>query len=623
MGKAAAGSSAPLKAFIGAPHSSRWARNLWSMLLALVLTTVAFLASRALRTMAGQISPIWLANAVLLAQMMVARPRQRYWVLAGGILGNLAANLLVGRSLGVALAFTSADILEVVIALVFASSVPTVAELIRLKPLVKFLVGGVLLAPIASGLLVTALLGRQLSGPLLPTLAAWFVSDALSLAILTPAAVAFWSGEATRLLHAERRMKTGLLLLLVCMVTIGVFGQNRLHLLYWALPPIMLLAFQADLAAVLIGLLLCLAIALWFTLHGSGPLWSYPFESMEGRIFALQLYLAATLGIALPISAIQAQRKRLIALLCDSERRYRMLAENATDIVMSMGLDGRLTYVSPRANTVLGYAPSDLTGVYYPDLALPDDRDALATAIENMARGATEAAQVTRVRRLDGQALWMETSLRLVIDPFSGKPEALMATVRDITERKMAEQRLADERMELQGLAFRDGLTGVFNRRHFDRELELQWRQAAQADTHSSLAIIMVDIDAYKNYNDHYGHQSGDDCLRAIAQTIASLARHPTDVVARYGGEEFALILKDADQQGALVVAERIRTGVESLRIPHSTGSTGIVTISVGVAAQRPSEGGDGSGLLAAADRALYAAKRLGRNRTCVAEPLA
>jgi diguanylate cyclase (GGDEF)-like protein len=129
----------------------------------------------------------------------------------------------------------------------------------------------------------------------------------------------------------------------------------------------------------------------------------------------------------------------------------------------------------------------------------------------------------------------------------------------------------------------------------------------------------MVDVDAYKSYNDHYGHQRGDDCLRKIAQAIASLAMRPTDVVARYGGEEFALILKDTDQQGALVVAERLRQEVENLRIPHLACSTGIVTVSAGVAAQRPSEGGDASGLVAAADGALYAAKRRGRNRSCVA----
>jgi PAS domain S-box-containing protein len=199
-----------------------------------------------------------------------------------------------------------------------------------------------------------------------------------------------------------------------------------------------------------------------------------------------------------------------------------VLAENATDIVMSMGLDGRLTYISSRATPVLGYAPGDLLGVYYPKLALPDDHDVLATAIANVAAGAPEASRDSRLLCLDGQVLWMETNLRLVIDPFSGKPEALTGTVRDITERKVAEQRVADERRKLQGLAFRDGLTGLFNRRYFDRELEHQWRPEARADSPRFVALLMVDIDAFKHYNDHYGHQGGDDCLRTIAQAIAS-----------------------------------------------------------------------------------------------------
>jgi diguanylate cyclase (GGDEF)-like protein/PAS domain S-box-containing protein len=564
-----------------------------------------------------------MANAVLLAQMMVAPPRQRYWVLTGGALGNLAEDLLFGHSLGAALSYSSAGILEVAIAFAFAPRrISTVAELIQPKPLVKFLLGGVLLAPFASGLLAAALVGGPLNGPLLPTVINGFVSDALSLAIFTPSAVVFWTGEVASLLHVDNRLKTGALLLLISLVTIGVFGlRHHFPLLYWAFPPIVLLAFQADLAGLLVGLLLFLAIALWFTMHGVGALWAYPFTSMQARIFALQLLIVAALSIALPISATQAQRRRLIDLLRDGERRYRVLAEHATDIVMSMGLDGRLTYVSPRAEAVLGYASDDLVGAYYPDLVLPEDREVLATTIKDLAIGVTEASQLSRLRRPDGRALWLETYLRSVIDPFSGKPEALTATVRDITERKMTEQRLADERKELHGLAYRDSLTGLSNRRHFDCELELQWQQDAGADTAGFVAIVMVDIDAYKSYNDHYGHQNGDDCLRAVAQAIAASVKRPNDVVARYGGEEFALILPGTDERGAMEVAERIRHSVESRQLPHLACSTGIVTVSIGVAAQRPSEGGDASELVAAADAALYTAKRRGRNRTCVAQP--
>ncbi len=591
--------------------------NLRAMLLALAVTAGACWVCLSLKAMGSDLAPIWFTNAVLLAQMVVARPRQRYWVLAGGILGNFAARLIAGESGATLFTFTASGILEVLIALRFVPRISTIAELTRPKLLVRFLAGGALLPPIAAGLFETVLLGRHLSGPPLLTLARWYVSHALGLAIFTPAVLAFWTGEVAQVLRASNRMKTGALMLLVCVVTTAVFGQSQFHLLYWALPPIALLAFQAELAAVLVGLLLSFAIAVIFTLHGSGPLWLESYKTTEGRIFALQLYVVAALTIALPISSAQAQRKRLITRLRDGERRYQVLAENATDIVMSMGLDGRLTYVSPRANPVLGYAASDLIGVYYPQLVMPDDQDELATTIANVAAGAAEASRESRLQHLDGQILWLETNLRLVIDPFSGRPEALTTTVRDITERKVSEQRVADERRALQQLAFRDGLTDLFNRRYFDRELERLWRQQAQASGPGYVAVIMADIDAYKSYNDHYGHQSGDDCLRVIAQTIAAGTTCPTDLVARYGGEEFALILRDTDRHGALIVAERIRKGVESLRLSHPASPAGIVTISVGVAAQRASQDGDGNALVAAADRALYNAKRRGRNRTC------
>jgi diguanylate cyclase (GGDEF)-like protein/PAS domain S-box-containing protein len=589
------------------------------MLLAFAVTTLTCVLSVALKSMAGEIAAIWLANAVLLAQMMVASRATRRWVLAGGIAGNVAANLL-GEGLAVSLSYTLADIVEVLIAFSFAPRITTAVELIRPKALIRFLAGGVVLAPLVSGLLATSLLRGQLSGMMLPNFANWFFSDALSLAIFTPAAVVFWTGEVTHLLRADRRWKAACLLLLVCAVTTGVFGQSRYPLLYWALPPIVLLAFQADLAGVMVGLLLCLTIAVTFTMRGIGPLWMFPYPNMEARIFALQLFLLAALGIALPISASQVLRGRLVGLLREGERRYRILAENATDIVMSVALDGRLTYVSPRAQTVMRRDPDELVGAYLPDLVIADDRDALATAIEKLAMGASEVSQVSRFRRPDGQILWLETYLRPVIDPYSGQPESLTATTRDITARTAAERRLADERIELQGLAYRDGLTGLFNRRHFDRELEHQWRRLTEADDSGFTAVVMVDIDAYKSFNDHYGHQRGDDCLRTIAQTIASSARRPTDIVARYGGEEFALILKDTDQHDARAVAERIRRAVESLQIPHVAGNAGVVTVSLGVAAQHPRQGGDAGSLLAAADRALYLAKRRGRNQTCVAE---
>ena len=610
-----------IRAWVESLRSLRWTGAICSVALAFAVTMLTCMASGALKTMAGEIAPIWLTNAVLLAQMMVARRGRARWVFAGGLAGNLAANLL-GETLAVSASYTTADMLEVLIAFSFAPRINKVVDLIRPKPLIRLVAGGVVLAPLLSGLVATTLLRGQLNGHMLPNIANWFVSDALSLALFTPAAVVFWTGEVMDLLRPGRRWKTVLLLLLVCVVTTVVFGQSVYPLLYWALLPIALLAFQADLAGVLLGLLLCLAIALVFTMRGTGPLWMFHYQNMEGRIFALQLFLLATLGIALPISVTQSLRDRLFGLLLEGERRYRILAENATDIVMSMSLDGHLTYISPRAQAVMKWVPDKLVGVYYPDLAVTDDRAALADTIGRLGLDASEASHMSRFVRPDGQVLWLETRFRPVIDPFSGKPEALTVTAHDITERKVAEERLAQECNELQGLAFRDGLTGLYNRRHFDRELEFQWQQQMRAGNGRSLAVIMVDVDAYKSYNDHFGHLAGDACLRTIAQAISHLARSPTDVMARYGGEEFSLILKETNQHDASLVAERIRLGIENLRLPHPASTAGIVTISAGVAARRPSGNTSADELVAAADRALYAAKKRGRNCTCVAETL-
>ncbi|MFL9905692.1 MASE1 domain-containing protein [Paraburkholderia sp. RL17-337-BIB-A] len=459
------------------------------MVLALAVTTVTSLVSRALKATAGEIAPIWLTNAALLAQMIVAPHRQRCWAFAGGVLGYLSASLLVGERLSVSVSYLCANLLEVLVALAFAPPVSTVAELFCPKPLVKFMAGAVLLAPVVSGLLVTSMLHEQLVGHLLQNFRAWFLSDALSLAILTPAAIVFWTGEVTQLLRGKRRRKTGCLLLLVCVITTGVFGQNHFPLLYWALPPIVLLAFQADVAGLMVGMLLCLGIAVSFTVRGSGPLWTFPYGDLHSRVFELQLFLVAAMGIALPTCATQARRSCLLAMFRDLERRYRILAENATDVVMSMAPDGRLTYVSPRATAVIGIAPENLVGLHLPDLVLSDDRDALAAAIKSMAMGAAGASRVIRFRRMDGQVLWMEMYLRPVIERFRGKPQALTATAHDITERWAAEQRLADERSQLHAFAFRDGLTGVFNRRHFDRELALQSQPEFSKDGRSFVGI--------------------------------------------------------------------------------------------------------------------------------------
>jgi diguanylate cyclase (GGDEF)-like protein len=168
-------------------------------------------------------------------------------------------------------------------------------------------------------------------------------------------------------------------------------------------------------------------------------------------------------------------------------------------------------------------------------------------------------------------------------------------------------------------LATQDSLTGLANRRHLNETLDLEWARASR--TGQSLALIMIDIDHFKAYNDHYGHQAGDDCLQRVARTLALSSRRAGDLVARYGGEEFLLVLPHMNDAGGRWLGESIRQAVDMLNVPHAGAPSGRLSVSVGVATTHESVHPDTASLLRAADDALYRAKRAGRNQVQVAEP--
>lgn len=180
--------------------------------------------------------------------------------------------------------------------------------------------------------------------------------------------------------------------------------------------------------------------------------------------------------------------------------------------------------------------------------------------------------------------------------------------------RKLVLEDLGDVHERLQRLSRVDGLTGVYNRRHVDGYLQQVWQRALHEG--GEVAVIMVDVDHFKDYNDRYGHLMGDHCLIQVALTMQESLRRPGDVVARLGGEEFVAVLPRASAEVAQAAAERLRHAVERLAMPHQASSVGrCVTVSVGVAHASAQTGQDPAALLAQADEALYEAKRKGRNR--------
>ena len=197
------------------------------------------------------------------------------------------------------------------------------------------------------------------------------------------------------------------------------------------------------------------------------------------------------------------------------------------------------------------------------------------------------------------------------IDSLRQRNSELEALVEERTEALQAAKN------KLEALSNTDGLTGIANRRSFDTGLAREWKRAQR--NASTLALLLIDVDRFKHYNDHYGHLAGDDCLRALGKILGQTGRRPGDLVARYGGEEFVVMLPGATLADALERAQDIQQQMRALAIAHAGTLAAIVTVSIGIAAQSPARQQRADELVRRADQALYQAKRAGRNRVCAA----
>jgi diguanylate cyclase (GGDEF)-like protein len=260
------------------------------------------------------------------------------------------------------------------------------------------------------------------------------------------------------------------------------------------------------------------------------------------------------------------------------------------------------------------------------DLALQDlsDEVVIATAFFHIHLPipdhilSRETARLVLVFRLEGHD-WKIVHSGISI-PYGLVLEGEVYPIQVLHERNRELETLIQERThsleeannKLEALSNTDGLTGIANRRYFDRMLAQEWNRAQRAGT--PLALVMLDVDLFKHYNDHYGHVAGDSCLKALAWALVKAGRRAADLVARYGGEEFVVLLPDMNGQEALEAAHHMQHEVGSLALPHAQTAPGIVTFSLGVASLVPSRLHSPEDLVRLADSALYRAKEAGRN---------
>ncbi len=295
-----------------------------------------------------------------------------------------------------------------------------------------------------------------------------------------------------------------------------------------------------------------------------------------------------------------------------SEERYRAIIDNIEDGYYEVDLAGNLTFCNDALCRINGLSREELMGTNNRNYTDEENVKKVYQAYNTVYRTGKPAREIEfEVTRRDGTKRYIETSISLIRNS-SGKPIGFRGIARDTTERKKTEELL-------RRLSTLDGLTGIPNRRYFDQMLDQEWSRARRLSAH--LAIIMADIDFFKHYNDQYGHQAGDDCLRKVSQGLIGCLKRATDLAARYGGEEFVFILPGTDLKGASSLSETLRARVELLGIHHADSPVSQwVTISLGVTAAIPSADSSPFELIRASDQALYQAKREGRNRVTLVQ---
>ncbi len=321
----------------------------------------------------------------------------------------------------------------------------------------------------------------------------------------------------------------------------------------------------------------------------------------------LRLHEARVTGEADAVRRLEAE-----GALRESEQRFRLLAETTTDVIILSNLDTERLYVSPSIRTVLGYEPEELLGTTPLQFVHPDDAPSFGRVLDDLTGGRVDhASTCQRYRRKDGSWVFMDVSQSLARDPATGDPAGYVTSLRDITERKADERRIAH-------LALHDPLTDLPNRTLFWERLAEETRHAAQHGTR--FAVLTCDLDRFKLINDGHGHPAGDHLLQIIAARLLAIVRE-TDTVARLGGDEFAIILgRIGTANDAGLLAQRI---IEAINRPIAFGGVSMsVGASIGIALET-GDGLDAVALFKQSDMALYRAKAAGRNTHRFHDPAA
>ena len=551
----------------------------------------------------GGVAFIWTSTALLIAEL-IRRRRSTWPVIMAlcGIAGALATGWF-GLGWALALPFALFNLAEAGVGAWLLTRWRSDRRAFEsLGWMTNFILSVGIAAPLAMG--ISGALWLTIDGrPFGQSFLNLFVGHSLGSLSFVPFFMLLLSGRISQrlgALSARRATETVLLLAMVAVTVTASFAQSTLPLLFLPAGPIILAVFRGGEVAAAGSMVLLGLIGGIMTGLGHGPIELMDVSPGAGMHF-FQFYLAAAVLTILPITSDLRKRRQLYRQLRMSEARYRLLADFSTDIILHMRPDGRILYASPSITQLGGYSPAEVEGRMILDLVPEESRRAV---IEGYRATAAAEGRTHTYRHLallaDKSVRWFESHSR-ALSTDRGGIEGIISVVRDISEQVSSE-------VKMENAAMTDSLTGLLNRRAFHMRADALEQEKATA------MVALFDIDHFKQVNDRFGHDAGDEVLKAFAKIAMATVRRG-DAVGRLGGEEFALLLTGVTHAEALATCDRLRREFAA-NVQVTEKGLIQVTISGGLA---PLGDLGIDAALRLADKALYEAKNGGRDQLALA----
>lgn len=558
---------------------------------------------------------IWVANGLLLTYLLLSPRRNWPAYLAAGLAAQTIGGLWIDFGhWQLVLLFTPLNVAQAALAAFLlrrhSARPPRFTERAYL---LRFIGYAVVTAPLVTSIISTVLAAVLGHIDALDFLRRRVVADSLGIAVTTPAWTAIFQTRFRDAVRVRWDLIYPALLVPAALLSFQWMKAPAMSLIY---PLLILILLRLGLGWASLSTLFVAAIGDWFLTRSPGALQMLTSMTPLPASLRLQFFVASAMFTLYAVSMVVENLRSTDRRLQEIASTYHLVTENSRDIIILSDWEGTPRYVSPAIFAVTGWKPAEAMHRGFAEAVHHDDLPHVQELVTALRTGGKSGVIEFRVNRPNGGYVWVEGSMHAVHEDSGHRRTGILQVVREISERKRAEEKLQSAYRAMEAMAVVDGLTGLANRRRFDEGITTEWRRGLRES--KPLSLILIDVDKFKTYNDTYGHVRGDSCLKQIAESALDVVTRPGDLVARYGGEEFAIVLPNTDQEGAVKLGNEVCESLRSRGLKHEGSPYGIVTISAGCATMVPHFGQRASDLIELADRALYLAKRKGRNRVCI-----